>query len=199
MTLLAERVTAPATVQPGHRGRRRIRRLLPAVVLALALAWVLLPQMIRLGEEVDPRLPVDAGLLVPEYGDDGAYFLHYRYGETVTVEVPVTNRSPVPITVEEVSSTRERLPLLEPASVEGLPVTLSPREGTRVAVTLRYANCRYYHERSTETLAGVEVHGTSLGRDFTETVAFARPITVHGQVILDCPERTLVRGDDVRR
>jgi hypothetical protein len=38
-----------------------------------------------------------------------------------------------------------------------------------------------------------------VGRAFTEPLGFERPLAVHGQVILDCPDRTLVRGDDRRR
>jgi hypothetical protein len=45
----------------------------------------------------------------------------------------------------------------------------------------------------------VRVSGTVLGRETSVLVDLEVPLVVHSQVILDCPERTLVRGDDVRR
>lgn len=199
MTLLVEQETPTrGSAAPGHRGPRRIGFLLPALAVVLVLGYALLPQLVRLDQDVAPRVPVDAGLLVPEFSGGGVHLLHYRYGETVSVDVPLSNRGPVPITVDEVAPAQHRLPLLTPVSASGLPVTLAPREQTTVALTFRFTNCRFYHERSMETIAGVEVSGSSLGRDFTEPLTFAQPLAVHGQVILDCPERTLVRGDDVR-
>jgi hypothetical protein len=170
----------------------------PVVAGALALGYALLPQLVRLGQDVTPQVPVDAGLLVPEYGEAGTHLLHYRHGRTVTVRVPVRNSGMLPITVRAVAPPDHDRPLLEPDPAAGLPVTLGPGERATVTLPLRFANCRYYHERSMETLDRVLVSGSALGREFTEPVALARPLAVHGQVILDCPDRTLVRGDDVR-
>ncbi|WP_121255826.1 hypothetical protein [Nocardioides ferulae] len=184
----------------GRPGRSRWPRW-TAVVAALGLAWALAPQGVRLGQDVRVAMPVRAGLEVPEYGADGTYFLAYEYGETVTVGVPVSNTGLLPVTVTGVRLVEPEFPLLEPVPEgEGAaePVELGPFEEAVVPLTFRFANCRYYHERATQSYTAAEVTGSVLGRSFTETVSFAEPLTSHAQVILDCPERTLVRGDDRR-
>jgi hypothetical protein len=42
------------------------------------------------------------------------------------------------------------------------------------------------------------VEGSVLGRGFTSEVALGYPLALHGQVINNCPDRTLTRGDEVR-
>ncbi|KAA1427584.1 hypothetical protein [Nocardioides antri] len=172
----------------------------PVAVAALAVpvaAWALLPFTVSLGQDVDPALPVDAGLLVPEYGDAGTYALDYRHHDEVTLTVPVHNRGPLPLRITEADLAEEELPLLVQVG-DNLPLKVSPWGETDLTLTLRFDNCRYYHERSAETWDQVEVIGSVLGRDFEETVTLGRPIVLHGQVINDCPDRTLRRGDDVR-
>ena len=68
-----------------------------------------------------------------------------------------------------------------------------------VAVTARYANCRYYHERELQTLAAATVETSALGVHATRTVPFDHPLVVPSPMIVECPDRTLVRDDDVRR
>lgn len=182
---------------PRRQARRRWVRWL-AVTAALAVAWALAPYGVRLDQGVRVQLPVRAGLEVPEYGADGTYFLAYEYDETVTVGVPVANAGPLPVTVTGVRLVEPDYPLLEPAGEAPDPVELGPFEEAVVPLTFRYANCRYYHERATQSYTAAEVTGSVLGRSFTRTVSFAEPLTSHAQVILDCPERTLVRGDDRR-
>jgi hypothetical protein len=201
MTLLvhepAARTTTSAAAPPGQQRRGARRAVL--TLLMIGLAWAALPLAVDLDDAVVPQLPVDAGLLVPEYGDRGAHLLHYRHGETVTVEVPVSNRGPLPISIDEVSLPGQQHPLLEPVAASGLPLELGAFDSGSVRLTLRYGNCRYYHERSAAVVDELVVAGSVLGRRLTETVGLGRPLVVHGQVILDCPDRTLVRGDDVRR
>lgn len=163
----------------------------------LAAVWAVLPATVRLGPEVTPELPVEAGLLVPEYGADGTYGLHYRHHETVTVTLPVRNRGLLPLTVEQVSLDSQPEPLLVPVE-DNLPVRIEPRSEGDVTLTLRFDNCRHYHERSADTWDRLAVEGSVLGRDFDTDVDLAFVLALHGQVINDCPDRTLTRGDDQR-
>lgn len=169
-----------------------------ALVAGLALAWtLLLPHAVRLDQDVTPELPVEAGLLIPEYGEAGTYGLHYRHHEEVTLTVPVGNDGPLPVTIDEAHLDRSDLPLLV-AVGDNLPVTVGPWGETDLEITFRFDNCRYYHERSAEEWDRVLVEGSVLGRDFDDEVRLAYPLALHGQVIGTCPDRTLVRGDDVR-
>lgn len=163
----------------------------------VALGWALLPLGVRLDQEVTPELPVDAGLLVPEYGEKGTYGLHYRHHEEVTVQVPVSNDGPVPLRITEADLDSPPLPLLVQVD-DNLPLRVGPWGEDELELTFRFDNCRYYHERSAETWDHVDVVGSALGREFEREVALAYPLALHGQVINTCPDRTLVRGDDVR-
>ncbi len=70
-----------------------------------------------------------------------------------------------------------------------------------MTVTARYGNCRYYHEREVQlylrrSTIGGEVLG--VGRD-TAAVALDQPAWWStSPMIVDCPDRTLNRDDDVR-
>jgi hypothetical protein len=163
----------------------------------LAVGWALLPLGVRVGQDVTPGLPVGAGLLVPEYGDAGTYALHYRHHEEVTVTVPVTNDGPLPIEISEADLDSSRLPLLVPVD-DNLPLRVGPWAEGELELTVRFDNCRYYHERSADVWDHVDVAGSVLGRGFDREVSLSYPLALHGQVINNCPDRTLVRGDDVR-
>ncbi|PVG83651.1 hypothetical protein DDE18_04815 [Nocardioides gansuensis] len=180
----------------GPRRRRPLRHGL--LVVALACVWAALPLGVRLAPDVEPSMPVAAGLMVPEYGARGTYAFHYRFHETITIEVPVRNSGPLPLTIDSVRLESPRLPLMVPVGGLEEPLRLGPFGSGTVSLTMRFDNCRYYHERSAQTWEQVRVSGSTLGRDFTRSVPLAFPLAVHGQVILDCPDRTLVRGDDVR-
>lgn len=180
----------------GTVSRRLARRLVwPA---AAGLGYLLLPWAVLLGGETDVSLPVDSGLAVPEFGAVGTFFLSYQHGGSVTVTVPVSNDGPVPVTVSDVHLDLPDYSLVEESSTTGLPLELPPFADGSVELTLTYGNCRYYHERAVEEIDAARVAGTALGRSFERTVRLHRPLAVHAQVILDCPDRTLVRGDDVR-
>src|SRR5688572_32403159 len=87
----------------------------------LALGWALLPFGVHIDQEVTPDLPVEAGLLVPGYGDAGTYALHYRHHEEVTVRVPINNDGPLPIRVSSADLDSDPLPLLVPVD-DNLPL-----------------------------------------------------------------------------
>jgi hypothetical protein len=163
----------------------------------IAVLWALLPATVRLDQHKDPRLPVDAGLLVQEYGDDGTYGLHYRHEETVTLSVPVRNRGPLPLRVDHADLDSAPLPLLVPAG-DNLPVTIGPWQEADLALTLRFDNCRHYHERSLDLWDHVAVEGSVLGRSFEADLPLSFDLALHGQIINNCPDRTLTRGDDAR-
>lgn len=177
--------------------RRRPLRVAVVAVVVLAVAWALLPFTVGLGQEVEPELPVDAGLLVPEYGEDGTYGLHYRHHEEVTVTVPIRNRGPLPLRIDRAGLDSAPLPLLVAAG-DNLPLDVGPWQTAELELTLRFDNCRHYHERSLDTWDEMFVEGSVLGRGFDTEVTLAYPLALHGQVINHCPDRTLTRGDDVR-
>ena len=175
----------------------RLARYAAAGFAGLAAAWTLLPLGVRVDQDVTPELPVEAGLLVPEYGDAGTYALHYRHHEEVTIAVPVSNEGPLPLTISGVDLDSSPLPLLVPVD-DNLPLRVGPWAEGELELTLRFDNCRHYHERSADTWDHVDVEGSVLGRGFERELGLAYPIALHGQIIDNCPDRTLVRGDDVR-
>lgn len=168
------------------------------VVTLLVCGYLALPYVVRFGAGLTPRIDGPRGLVVASYGDAGTHFVRYTHGERFTVTVPLRNDGPLPVSVTDVRMTDEVSPLVETVRAVGLPVTIGPGSTVPVRVTARFANCRYYHERAVQTMAGAVVRGSVLGRSFTEVAAFDHPVAVHSQVILRCPERTLIRGDDVR-
>jgi len=167
------------------------------LALGTGLVWAVLPATVRLGQAVEPELPVEAGLLVRAYGETGTYGLRYRHEETVTITVPVRNGGPLPMRIDEAGLGTSSLPLLVPAD-DNLPVEIGPWETADLQLTLRFDNCRYYHERAVDTWDEVLVEGSVLGRGFDDEVTLAYPLALHAQVITNCPDRTLVRGDDIR-
>jgi len=175
--------------------RRRPWRVAVVAVAALVLAWALLPFGVRLGQDVDPELPVDAGLLVPTYGEKGTYGLHYRHHEEVTLRVPIRNRGPLPLTITRAGLDAGWYPLLV-ATGDNLPLSVGGWGEEELELTFRFDNCRFYHERSAETWDRVHVEGSTLGRGFEDEIVLGYPIVLHGQVILTCPDRTLRRDDD---
>lgn len=197
-----ERVPAPAADR-APRGRRLRRAAAIGLIAAVLVgAYLSLPYLVSLGQGVAPRIDGGTSLTVREFGPEGTHFLHYVHGDTITVTVPLTNNGPLPLSVADVRLTEEVSPLLDTlsASADGvsLPVTIGPGETVPVELTARFGNCRYYHERAVQNMPGAIVTGQVLGRSFHEVATFDHPFAVHSQVILDCPDRTLARGDDVR-
>lgn len=185
--------------QPAGRGRRRLRPWVAAVLVLVLGGWLLAPHAVRVEP---PRLALDgdAGLMVEGYGPAGTFALDYRFGEQVLVTVPVANHSPVPLRVESVELVEPAYPLMAPTP-DGSPVepfTLLPGQSGEVDLTFEFTNCRFYHERANNAYEQVRLSGSVLGRPVTRTVDLAVPLVVHSQVILNCPDRTLVRGDDRR-
>lgn len=199
MSLLDREVTATSdddAVTPATPTTRRAWRVGVVAVLGLVLGWALLPFGVRLGQDVAPGLPVDAGLLVGEYGEDGMYGLRYQHHAEVTLRLPIRNRGPLPLRITAAGIDDGRYPLLVPRGDGNLPLTIGPWESAELEMPFTFDNCRYYHERSAETYDKVSLEGSVLGRGFEEDVAFDYPVVLHGQVILDCPDRTLIRSDD---
>lgn len=144
------------------------------------------------------RFTADAEVVtLPAYGPDGSHVLLYAHGATVTFTVPLHNEGAVPITVESVALGDEPRPLLE---AEPIPTTrVGAGDTVDLTVTARYGNCRYYHEREVQLYPSVTVRGEALGVGVTKTVDLDSPFVVHAPMIVDCPDRTLDRSDDVRR
>lgn len=193
--------TTPAEQSAEARAPRRTRRARAAAVgglLALvAGTWALAPQAVLVAAPT-PAVPVADGLLVDGYGPSGTVALHYRYGERMVLTLPLDNASVVPFRVTGVELVEPTYPLLEPVGGPLEPLDLGPFGEGEVVLEFEFTNCRYYHERANNTYDQVRLTGTSLGREVTRTVDLAVPLVVHSQVILDCPERTFVRGDDRR-
>lgn len=211
MTLLVPDRTAAtaADVESGPEGhpRPRRRRGVWAVALIVVLAAVLggylaQPRLVRFAPNVTPAISGPERLVVEEFGEDGTQFVRYTHGQEFVVTVPLTNNAPLPITVSDIRLADEIRPLVTTRSVSvdggGLPVSLAPGETASVELTARFGNCRYYHERAVQTMPGALVRGSVLGREFRKLARFDHPLAVHSQVILRCPDRTLVRGDDIR-
>jgi len=118
--------------------------------------------------------------------------------DNLPAPLPLDNASVVPFRVTGVELVEPTYPLLAPVGGPVEPVELGPFGDGEVVLEFEFTNCRYYHERANNTYEQVRLTGTSLGREVTRTVDLAVPLVVHSQVILDCPERTFVRGDDRR-
>lgn len=166
--------------------------------VVLGLVWWFLPMLGLVADPVRPQIPPEAGLPVDTYGADGATFLHYRHGETVTVTVPIQNRSPLPLTVSTIAPRTESRPLLTLTAATDLPLRLGPFEQQDVELTYEFGNCRYWHERGAQTVDTVSLSGATVGRAWSQQLRLEEPLIVHSQVINNCPDRTLVRGDDTR-
>lgn len=199
-------VTAPSRAVSGRwpawaPARRWL--VLLGVVVALLGAYLATPHLVRLEADAAPRFSPGAAVTVPSYGERGTHILAYRYGEEFTIGVPVTNSGVVPVEVTEIRLTDEPRPLVETTSVraEGspLPTTLWPGETVRIELRARFDNCRYYHEREMQTMPGLVVDGRVLGLPATASARLDHDLVAHSPMIIGCPDRTLVRGDDRRR
>ena len=200
MSLLAERSEVNLASAPTVRRRRWG---LPVLAAALALAGfagsglLVAPGL----AEVSFGTPTVSGVpwvTIPEYGPKGAYVLGYVHNTPVRLGLPVRNNGPLPITVDTVRLVTAPAPLFSLDRAEGLDVHLGAGETKTVWLTGTLANCRYSTERDLQTYAGLQVTGSTLGRDLTRTVAFDRPIYVKSPMIVTCPDRKLNR-DTVNR
>jgi hypothetical protein len=192
----------PTRAEPGRRRARYLLWAGAAVALA-AVVYGALVVAVRFEGPAEVRFAPDAeAVTLPDF-EGGTHSLRYRHGGTVSFSFPLHNDGVVPITVTAVRLDDEArsMLLLEEVVVgtDRLPARLGAGATTEVRVTARYGNCRYYHEREAETLAGVHVRASALGIGVTREVAFDHPLVVRSPMIVDCPDRTLVRDDDVRR
>ena len=194
-----------APARPGGRRRGRGRPLLWVGGALVALAAVALALVRSIGVEgpATIRFAPDAEAVSLPAFEGGTHALRYRHGGTVSFAFPIRSTGLLPSTVASVRIGPERHSLLvvEDVTVDGLPLParLGRGETATVEVTARYANCRYYHERELQTLAAATVETSAMGVHVTRTVPFDHPLVVPSPMIVECPERTLVRDDDVRR
>ena len=137
------------------------------------------------------------------FGDGGSHVLVYAHGRSVRFSFPFENRGHVPVRVTRVrlgSHPRSMLQVEQAGVGPGrLPSTLRPGHTATIVVSARYDNCRYYHEREIESVPAATVDVESLGAVVTRRLAFDHPLIIHSPMIVDCPNRTLDREDDVRR
>lgn len=145
---------------------------------------------------------------LPTYGEDGSHVLRYRHGGELAFTIPLENQAVVPITVTDLRFDTGPQPMLaiesvavsdsDEAGADELPFRIGAGATVEVTVTARYTNCRYYHEREIESITAVVVDASAFGVDTTRTVAFDSPFVIHSPMIVECPDRTLRRDDDVR-
>lgn len=189
---------------PDTRPRRPLARwcVLGALLLVIG-AYFAAPHLVRLKADEPPSFSAGAVVTVPSFGERGAHILAYEYGKEFTVRVSISNSGPVPMTVTDVALTNEPRPLAETIGVrvagERLPLTFWPGETLRVELRVRFGNCRYYHEREMQSMPGAVVTGHVLGASAVATAPFDHDLVAHSPMIIGCPDRTLVRGDDRRR
>ena len=190
---------------PAGPPRHRIRLVYWAVGLAVVLAGAAVATITSVRFDGPAPLSFVAGsevVSLPTFGDEGSHVLLYRHGETVTFSLPLENHGAVPLTVTGVRLSDRAQSMLEVERVsvgaDELPVRLAAGESAALRVTARYGNCRYYHEREIESFPSAVVDVDVLGLGVTRTVAFDHPLVLHSPMIVDCPDRTLRRDDDVR-
>ncbi len=134
---------------------------------------------------------------VPGYGERGMHVVDYRHGEVLMLSLPVANTGRVPITVTGASLGQGPLALL---TVGTVATTRVPAGETRtVVVAALLGNCKYFHERETQSYDGIELDLSVLGRSAGRTVRFDRPLLVHSPMIVGCPDRALNRQLNDRR
>lgn len=198
----ATRGPVPVGTRPRDRRTRWRGRLLLTAGLALAslLAGgvVTAPALVSLAP-IAPAFRGDATVTtVPEYGPRGTHIVGYRHGARLTMELPVRNTGPLPITVAGVSTGVSQLPLLTVTAVDGLPVTLGPGQTGRVVLEAELGNCKYYSEREWQIIDGLQLTVRTLGRAADRIVPLDRPLLVPSPMIVGCPDRKLNRQQDIR-
>ncbi|MPY98292.1 MAG: hypothetical protein GEU97_09895 [Actinophytocola sp.] len=189
-----------------RRRARWRRRVATSGLMLAALAgatYVALPSLAHFAGGTSPTMPDDAHVAVPAFGERGSDVLAYEHGTTFTMTFPLVNDGWLPVTVRDVRLSDEPRPLAGVTSVTSdgatLPVTVPAGETRRVALTVRFDNCRYYHEREMQVISGAVVDGSVFGRNLRTTAGFQLDLVVSSPMIASCPDRTLRRDDDVRR
>lgn len=134
---------------------------------------------------------------VPEYGARGTHVVDYRHGHVLRLALPVTNTGRAPLAVTGADFGEGPLALLTVRDVADVKV---PAGATRtVVVEALLGNCKYFHERETQTYDGLTLSVSSLGRSADRVVSLDRPLLVHSPMIVGCPDRMLNRQANDRR
>lgn len=197
------RGTSPAPATATHRRRRRV---VVAAVLAAVLAagWWVAPRTVALGADVTPTFGDGTQAVeLPQFGEGGSYVLAYEDGAYGSVQIPLRNERPFPVTVHDVRLTDQPRSLAEVVATSqdggaSLPLHLGPGEETVVQMTLRFDNCDYYHERALERLDRAFLEVSVLGARRGVEVTLDRPILVRSPMIVDCPDRLIDRQAKTR-
>ncbi len=192
------------SLAPRSVARRRWVAASGVLLAALAVAgYVVVPSLAHFAGGTSPTMPDDAHVAVPTFGERGSDVLAYQDGDTFTMTFPLVNDGWLPVTVRDVLLSDGPRPLVRVTSVTShgtpLPVTVPAGETRRVELTVRFDNCRYYHEREMQVISGAVVDGSVFGRDLRTTAGFEHDLVVSSPMIASCPDRTLRRDDDVRR
>lgn len=191
-----------ASEQPGEGAARRwLRRALFASGLVLLVVGALgtaAPLLVRFERPVTPSISGAENATVPGFDGVGAHVVGYEHHGYVDVVVPLVNEGPLPVLVTGVELTQEPSPLVTTVETD-LPGMLAPGERGAVVIRGRFDNCRYYHERELQSYEAVTVRSRVAGIAPASTVLpLDLPVLVHSPMVVDCPDRTLDRGDDVR-
>ena len=204
MTAVLEAPAVPAP--PSSGGRRRLRGVVPAAVLALLglaatalLVWA--PTTVDLSAGRTAFAGGTEVTTVPDYGPRGTHVVDYRDGEELKITVPVRNDGPLPVTVEDASTGAGVLPLLDVREVVGLPLRLGAGESGELVVRAVLGNCVHYHERQVQNVDALSLvvrPALPLAGERTVPVPLDRPLLVHSPMIVGCPDRTVDRNDDHR-
>lgn len=130
------------------------------------------------------------------YGERGTTVVDYQHGAVLRLSLPVTNTGRVPVTVTGASLGQGPIALL---TVRSVAATRVPAGETRtVAVEAVLGNCRWFHERETQSYDGIALDLSVLGRSAGRTLTFTSPLLVHSPMIVGCPDRKLNRQADDR-
>ncbi len=207
-SLSGDRPATPGEAPPPspHEPRSRSRYILwlSGLVALLGLLYVATVRTVTFDGDAAIRFAPDAEAISLPGFDGGAHVAAYEHGGTVSFSFPLRNAGLLGVTVTGVRLDEDDpypLVTIEHVTVDGddLPARVGRGHTARVDVTARYDNCRYYHERELELLAGATVDASVLGMGITRDVSFDHPLVVRSPMIVDCPDRTLTRDDDPRR
>lgn len=127
------------------------------------------------------------------YGVRGMHVVGYEHGASTRMTLTLHNTGRLPMTVTSVRMPGGIAPLLTMEDVQGLPLQLAPGERGEVVATAALGNCRFSHERESETHDGVRVGFRVLGAAAVREVPFDRPLVVRSPMITGCPDRLLDR------
>jgi len=194
----------PPAAGPVRPAGRSGRRALVLIAVAVALVGLLAGGLSAATASVSlpPVAPTFGGnavvTTVPEYGLRGTHIVGYDHGARLTLQLPLRNTGPLPITVTEVATGAGVLPLLTITASTGLPLQLGPGQQGRVVLEGTLGNCAYYSEREVQLVDGLHVTVDVLGRTTNRVVPLDRPLLIPSPMIVGCPDRKLDRQANIR-